>query len=486
MRRYYFLKEEVHQVNNAKEIVSLNGTVSEWAIASLMLRANYTYKDRYLVTATVRRDGSSRFGPEHRWGTFPSFSAAWRLSEENFYNKDSFMSDVKIRAGYGVTGHQNIGNYSYATAYDTGVYAFNDNSVNSLVVSRMPNPGVHWEEVHQTNIGADLGFLKNRIRLSLDLYDKNTEDMLVTMQVPVSSGYNDQAPPSVNAGKVNNKGVEISIGADIINNDELRWTADFNMSFNKNKIVSLNDSIPSYWGSVEMSGNTRVNAEGHPINSFYGHVADGLFQTPDEVNRWAVQTIGTDGTNGTAPGDLRFLDLDNNGIINDNDRTFIGNPFPVFTYALNNSFVWKNFDLSIFLQGVYGNKVYNANRIYLESMSAAQNQFATVLNRWDGVGTSNSMPRAVLGDPNKNARSSTRFIEDGSYLRVKDLTLGYTLPSQVAKKIAMSKLRIYVSAKNLFTLTNYSGFDPEIGIDGFDLGHYPVTRTYNIGFDIAF
>ncbi|MDR2058317.1 MAG: TonB-dependent receptor [Dysgonamonadaceae bacterium] len=481
-----FLKEEVHQLSNAKEVIGFDGTVSEWAIASLMLRANYSYKNRYLLTATVRHDGSSRFGSRHRWGTFPSLSAAWRLSEENFYNKDAFMSDIKIRAGYGVTGHQNIGNYSYATAYDTGVYSFNDQIVNTLVVSKMPNPNVHWEEVHQTNVGADLGFLKNRFRLSLDLYDKNTKDMLVAMQVPVSSGYDDTNPPSINAGKVNNKGIEISVGADIINGNEFKWTADFNMSLNKNKIVSLNDSIPSYWGSVEMSGNSRVNAEGHPINSFYGHVADGLFQTSDEINRWAVQVVGTNSTNGTAPGDIRFLDLDNNGVIDDNDRTYIGNPFPVFTYALGNSFTWKNFDLSIFLQGIYGNKVYNANRIYLEAMSAAQNQFATVLDRWYDEGTSNVIPRAVLGDPNKNNRSSTRFIEDGSYLRIKDLTLGYTFPSVFTKKLVINNLRIYFSCKNLLTLTKYSGFDPEIGVDGFDLGHYPVTRMYNIGFDVTF
>jgi len=481
-----FLKDEVHQVDNAKTIVGFGGNVSDWAIASFMARVNYTYNDRYLFTATIREDGSSRFGPRHRWGTFPSFAAAWRLSEEDFYNRESFLSDIKIRAGYGVTGQQNIGNYSFSTGYDTGVYTFNDNVVSSLVVSRMPNPNVHWEEVHQTNLGADLGFLKNRLRLTLDVYDKNTQDMLVAMQVPVSSGYNDEAPPSINAGKVNNKGLEISVSADILKSSDLHWTTDFNISFNKNKIISLNDSIPSLWGSVEMSGNTRINAEGHPIGSFYGHVADGLFQTASEVNNWAVQVVGTNSTNGTAPGDLRFLDLDNNGVIDDNDRTFIGNPFPIFTYAFGNTLTWNNFDVSLFLQGIYGNKVYNANRIYLEAMSAAQNQYATVLDRWSGEGTSNVMPRAVLGDPNKNNRSSTRFIESGSYLRIKDLTLGYTLPTKLTRKAAIDNLRIYFTGKNLLTLTNYSGFDPEMGLGGFDLGINPPTRMYNVGIDITF
>jgi TonB-linked SusC/RagA family outer membrane protein len=481
-----FLKDEIQQVDNAKEISSFRGSGSEWAIASFMLRANYAYADRYLLTATVRRDGSSRFGPKHRWGTFPSFSAAWRLSEESFYDKNWVVSDVKIRAGYGITGNQNIGDYSFASAYNTGVYTFNGNVVNSLVAHKMPNPSVHWEEVRQTNIGADVGFFKNSVRLSFDLYNKNTEDMLVKMSVPVSSGYDDQDVPMINAGKVNNKGIELNLSADIFSQKDFQWTADFNIAFNKNKIISLNSDVPDYYGGVEMSGNTRVNAEGHPIGSFYGHVANGLFQTQGEVDNWAIQTVGTNSTNSTAAGDIRFLDLDNSGVIDDDDRTFIGNPMPDLTYALNNSLSYKGFDLSIFFQGIYGNDVFNANRMYLEAMSAAQNQMATVLDRWTVEGSSNSMPRAVLGDPNKNVRSSSRFIEDGSYLRLKDLTLGYTLPASIAKKIAMNNLRVYFSCKNLFTITNYSGFDPEIGVNGFDLGHYPVTRMFSVGIDIKF
>jgi hypothetical protein len=258
------------------------------------------------------------------------------------------------------------------------------------------------------------------------------------------------------------------------------------MAFNKNKIVSLNSGVPDYYGSIEMAGNTRINTEGHPIGSFYGYVANGLFQQQQDVDDWAVQIVGTSSVNGTAPGDIRFLDLDNNGVIDENDRTFIGNPAPNCTFALNNTLTYKHFDLSIFLQGIYGNDVFNANRIYLESMSSAQNQMITTLNRWQGEGTSNTIPRAVHLDPNSNTRSSSRFIEDASYLRLKDVTLGYVLPEKIAKKIALDNLRLYVSCKNLFTVTNYTGFDPEVGIDGFDLGHYPVTQTFNIGIDIKF
>lgn len=476
-----FLKDETNQLSNASNILSLTGSGSEWAIASFMFRANYSYKNRYLVTATVRRDGSSRFGANHRWGTFPSFSAAWRLSDEEWFDKDSWISDVKIRAGYGVTGNQSIGDYSFASSYNTGVYGFNGRKVNTLVAYRMPNPNVHWEEVQQTNLGADLGFLKNRIRLTLDFYNKNTNDMLVPMEVPVSSGYSDEDVPSINAGSVNNKGFEVVLSGDIFDSKDFTWTSDFNISYNKNRIISLNSSTPTYYGSVEMSGNTRVNMEGYPVGSFYGFVMDGIFQNQDEVDNWAVQVGGS-----TAPGDIKFKDLDNTGIIDDNDRTIIGNPFPDFMFSLNNSLRYKNLDAEIFLQGVTGNDVYNANRIYQEGMSVAYNQYATVLNRWTVEGASNTMPRAIYSDPNKNVRSSTRFIEDGSYLRLKTLSIGYTLPKNLLGKAGLSDVRLFLTGQNLLTLTNYSGFDPEVGLSGFDMGTYPMTRSYSFGIDVNF
>jgi len=476
-----FLKDEVNQLSNASEILSFTGSGSEWSLASFMFRANYSYQNRYLFTATVRKDGSSRFGANNRWGTFPSFSAAWRIDQEDWFAKDSWFSDAKARFGYGVTGNQSIGNYSFASSYNTGVYEFNGTTVSTLVANKMPNPDVHWEEVHQYNLGVDLGFLKNRIRLSIDAYDKETKDMLVPMDVPVSSGYSDEDVPYINAGSVSNKGLEMTLSADVFNRTDFSWTSNFNISFNKNEIISLNSSTPTYYGSVEMSGNTRVNKEGCPVGSFYGYVMDGIFQTQEEVDNWAVQVAGS-----TAPGDIKFKDLDNNGVIDDNDRTVIGNPFPDFTYAFDNTLKYKNFDMEIFFQGVYGNDVYNANRIYQEGMSVAYNQYATVLNRWTGEGTSNIMPRAIYSDPNKNVRSSTRFIEDGSYLRLKNLTLGYTLPESISKKAFMNGVRFFLSCQNLFTLSNYSGFDPEVDISGFDLGNYPVTRTYSFGIDVNF
>lgn len=467
-----FLKDEVNQLKNATNIKSFTGSGSEWALVSFMFRANYSYADRYYATVTVREDASSRFGANNRWGTFPSFSLAWRLSNESWFNRHGFVSDLKLRAGYGVTGNQNIGNYTFASTFNTGLYVFNGEPVSTLVANKMPNPNVHWEEVKQFNIGVDLGFLENRLRLSVDAYDKNTDDMLVAMAVPVSSGYSDIDVPYINAGKVNNKGIEVTLSADIFSRKDFNWTSDFNITFNKNKIVSLNSDTPMYYGSVEMLGNTRVNMEGYPIGSFFGNVMGGIFQNQAEVDNWAVQVAG-----GTAPGDIKFLDLNSDGVIDDYDRTIIGNPNPDFFFSWNNRLTYKNFDLELFLQGVCGNEVYNANRIYLEGMSVAFNQYATVLNRWTGEGTSNDMPRTVYGDPNKNLRSSNRFVEDGSYLRIKNLSLGYTLPKG---------FRVYLSCQNLFTLTNYSGFDPEVGIEGYDLGNYPVTRTISLGLDITF
>lgn len=474
-----FLRDENNQLDNGTEIKSLNGNTSEWALLSFMARANYSYADKYLLTATVRRDGSSRFGEGNKWGTFPSFSAAWRISEESWFKKSTLLGDIKLRAGYGVTGNQNIGNYSFSSVYNTGVYTFNGNTVSTLVAHKMPNPGVRWEEVQQTNIGVDLGLFNQRVNLSLDAYIKNTNDMLVPMAVPISTGYSDEDRPDVNAGKVQNKGIELTLMTQNFKGT-FEWNTRFNVSYNTNKIKDLNSDTPMFMNTIEMS-NVTIQAVSHPINSFYGFVTDGIFQNDEEVDKHAVQVVG-----GTAPGDIRFKDLDNNGVIDDNDRTYIGNPTPNWMFSMDNSLSYKGFDLAIFLQGVAGNDIYNANRIWQEGMSIPQNQTTEVLNRWTGEGTSNVMPRAVYGDPNKNTRHSDRFIEDGSYLRIKNLTLGYTLPKHIVKKAMMNNARIYISCENLYTFTSYSGFDPEVGLNGIDLSVYPLTRTYSIGLNINF
>src|SRR5690606_21859654 len=261
--------------------------------------------------------------------------------------------------------------------------------------------------------------------------------------------------------------------------------SSFNISFNQNRILRLNDTIPMYTGSIGLNQNLSIqHPGGYPVNEFYGFVTNGIFQNQAEVDAYAVQVPGNDPYNRTSPGDIKFKDLNNDGVINDDDRTFLGSPNPSVIFALNNTFTFKGFDLSVFLQGVAGNKIFNANRIYTEGMAVAYNQTKEVLKRWSGEGTSNTMPRAVYNDPNKNTRVSDRYIEDGSYLRVKNVTLGYTLPA--TRTGVLQSMRIYLSAVNLFTFTKYSGFDPEVGINGIDLNVYPVTKTISAGIQLTF
>ena len=477
-----FLSDQQNQLSKGLENPTVGGTMNDWAILSFIGRLNYTYADKYLLTATVRRDGSSRFSKENRWGTFPSFSLAWRASNESFFPKNDYVNDVKLRVGYGMTGNQGgIDNYAYFTKLRTGQYVFNNNLVSTLYPHIMPNPNVKWETVEQFNGGIDLSLLKNRLNLTFDAYIKNTSDMLVPMAVSVSSGYSDINVPSINAGKVQNKGVELTVSSVNVNKKDFQWNTDVNVSFNRNKIVKMNDGVPLFTGFEAFLTKLQILSEGHPVNSFYGYVMNGLFQNQAEVDNYATQV-----ENGTAPGDVKFRDLNNDGVINADDRTYIGNPFPEWTFSMNNNFNYKNIDLQIFLQGVAGNDIYNANRIWQEGMSVPQNQIAKVKDRWTGEGTSNSIPRAIYGDPNQNARHSTRFVEDGSYLRIKNVTLGYTLPKEVTQKFHTDMLRIYLSCQNLYTFTKYSGMDPELGTGGVDGGTYPVTRTVSFGLNVQF
>ena len=476
-----FLSDKNNQLSNGLQNPTIGGTMNDWSIFSLIGRLNYTYDDKYLLTATIRRDGSSRFSEENRWGTFPSFSLAWRISKEPFFKENKWINDAKIRVGYGLTGNQEgIDNYAYFTRLRTGQYVFNNKVVPTLYPHVMPNPNVKWETVEQYNAGIDLTLIDKRLNLIFDAYLKNTRDMLVPMSVPLTTGYSDTDVPSVNAGQVENKGLELTLASQNVKG-EFEWNTDFNISFNKNEIVKMNDGTPLFTGPEYRLTKPQINAEGHPVNSFYGYVTNGIFQNQAEVDNYATQVPG-----GTSPGDIKFKDLNNDGVINADDRTYIGNPFPEWTFSMNNTFAYKNFDLQIFLQGVYGNDILNANRVWQEGMSVPQNQTKRVLNRWTGEGTSNTVPRAVYSDPNDNVRNSNRFIEDGSYLRIKNVTLGYTLPKDVTERIFFSTVRLYASCQNLFTFTNYSGFDPEVGTSGVDLGTYPVTRTMSFGLNLQF
>jgi TonB-linked SusC/RagA family outer membrane protein len=490
--RYNFLNASVQgfasqltqQMSNGTLMPTVGGNTSSWSLFSYMGRANYAFRGKYMATATLRRDGSSRFGDGNKWGTFPSVSLAWRISDESFMKQFEFLSDMKIRAGFGVTGNQEIGNYTFASALQTIKYTFNGQVVTAVVPTVMPNPNVQWEEQQQSNIGIDATFFKHRLEVMLDAYIKNTEKMLVPMSVPVSTGYSDVYVSSINAGKMQNKGIELTLNSHNLTGP-FSWTTSLNFSFNRNEVVDLNDTVPMTSGSIGLNYNLALIQSGYPINMFYGFVTDGIFQNQEEVDNHAIQVPGNDPYNRTSPGDIRFKDMNNDGVINDNDRVMLGNPNPKIMFALGNTFGYKNFDLTIFLQGVAGNQILNANRIWAEAMSVAQNQTLATLDRWTGEGTSNSVPRAVFNDPNKNTRPSDRFIEDGDYLRIKSLILGYTIPEGLLSRYKVKSLRVYASAFNLYTFTKYTGFDPEVGTSGIDNSVYPVTGTYSLGINIG-
>ncbi|MDY6191487.1 MAG: TonB-dependent receptor [Bacteroides uniformis] len=475
-----FMFDNVHEMDNGEEMYAIGGNETEWALLSYMARVNYSYEDRYLLTATIRRDGSSRFGKKHRWGTFPSVSVAWRASQEKWFPKNDYINDLKVRAGYGVTGSQaSVGNYSYLASYNTSVYPFGISSGNqtALVSSTLANPYIHWEEVAQTNIGFDASLFNSRVMFSFDAYLKETRDMLVKASIPITSGFEDTTTTYTNAGKVRNQGIEMSLHT-INLTGELGWETNLTATYNKNKIKDLNSDVPYYINQINNSYVTML-AKDYPINVFYGYVTDGIFQNQSEVNTHAVQP-------GAEPGDIRFRDLNNDGVINDSDRTVIGNPNPSWLFSMNNSLSYKGFELSVFLQGIAGNKIYNANNIDNTGMAAAYNQTTDVLKRWQGEGTSNSMPRAVFGAPNQNTRVSDRFVENGSYLRLKNITLSYTFPKQWLQKAQIENARLSLSCENVATITGYSGFDPEVGINGIGQNRYPISRTFSLGLNFNF
>ena len=475
-----FISEEARQLSNGLLQPTLGGNKSDWSLLSFMSRVTYGYDNRYLITATFRADGSSRFSKKNRWGYFPSVALAWRMSEEHWFKKTFWLTDFKLRAGYGLTGNQaSVGNYAYASQLQTVQYVFGGKQAAGLAPWVLPNPNVRWETVEQYNVGMDLALFDQRLHATIDGYIKNTNDMLVPMSVPISSGYSDEAVPSINAGRMRNMGIEVSLNSMNIKKTNFTWTTTVNFAYNHNRILSLNGDVPMYF-------DCNIHAVGHPVAAFYGYVTDGIFQSQEEVDAHAIQTVGSDKFTSTQPGDIRFKDLNNDGVINEEDRTFLGSPTPSWTFSMNNRFEFYGVDVEIYLQGAAGNKIYNGNRATLEAMSVAQNQMTTVLDRWRPDCPSTTMPRAVFSDPNKNNRTSDRFLEPGDYLRLKSITVGYTLPKHLTQKAKMDEVRFSVSGQNLYTITRYTGLDPEVGGSGIDGNVYPLTRNFTFGLNIMF
>jgi TonB-linked SusC/RagA family outer membrane protein len=503
------------------------------AMASFFTRETLNWDNRYLLTYTYRYDGSSNFGPNKRWAGFHSFAGAWRFTNEKFFQgTQEWLSNGKLRAGWGQTGNSNISGFLWgsplSSTIDTGF-----GIATSRRPTQIPNEDIQWESQEQTNVGLDLGFFKNRLNLVLDVYNKESKDMLMSLQLPTymgtgGNGGNSLSAPMGNYGDIRNQGLEITVSGTPINNHDFSWDSEVQISFNRNKLIALqgtaNANIVGYgqWGGTSSDLVTLTNI-GESLYNFYGYVVEGVYQDLEDIqNSPTPESYPSDGVfnrNTTVwPGDLKFKDINGDGKIDENDRTNIGSPLPKFTYGWTNTFRYKNLDLSIFLNGTYGNKVMNYMAIKLTRMNSAWgNQLASVNDRaqlvaidpnkvyadgtnWyddiTNVKVANSdtkTPRATTANPNGNDRISDRYIEDGSYLRIKNITLGYTFNKETLKRLRIENLRVYCNIQNLATFTKYTGYDPEIGVStaqsnvyGLDNGRYPSPTTYSLGLSISF
>ncbi len=451
-------------------------------------RVSYDFGSRYMVQATVRRDGSSRFGANHKWATFPSFSAGWNITNEPFLEtRPQWWTNTKVRVSWGKNGNEAIGDFAYTVLTQGGNNFYfgpeGSSQTYGSKASGIANPDLKWEESTQTDVGLDLGFMSNSLQFTIDWYKKRTTGMLMTMMTP---SYLGETAPIGNVGTMDNTGVEM----------DLRWAHSFgefevnlggNLSYNKNKLVNLGNA--EGWRSEVSNGTAgdiarSMNGEVFPF--FYGYKTAGVIQNQAEADAYNAKYGLTSGQASwyAKPGDVIFVDTNNDGTINDNDRTKIGKGLPDWTYGFNVGLGWKGLQLTAYFQGVWGNQIYDAS---LRSDTPAKNLPAWMLNRWTGEGTSNSIPIYRIGDA-RNWQSSDLYVHDGAYLRMSNLTLSYTLPSSLTRKIGIDNFRVFVMGENLFTATKYYGFTPEIGDGtniGIDYGNYPEARTFSVGFNIS-
>ncbi len=468
------------------------GGVGENSLLSYFGRVNYDFVGKYQIGATMRVDGSSNFGVNNRYGYFPSVSAGWIVSEEAFLSSVEAINFLKVRASWGRNGNQRIPAFQYISLISTGTngngnggsYSYHFGPGQEIVTgsapSVRPNPDIQWETSTQFDIGIDVGLLNDKLYFTADYYVKTTEDMLVNIP---ALGHVGALNAFVNAGTVRNTGLELS-GEFRQLEGAWTWSLGGNIAFLTNELTSLgNGGTPIPTGFLQQANGFVARTDiGNPIGSFYGFETDGIFQDAEEVANHAFQSAKT------APGDLRYVDQNGDDVINDLDRTYIGNPTPDFTYGMTGNLAYGGFDLSVFVQGVQGNDIYRGfTRLDFENVNVPVSR----LNRWTGPGTSDTEPRVVVGDPNQNARVSDYFIEDGSFLRIKTVQLGYKLPTIVTQALRVKQVRAYVSGQNVFTFTQYSGLDPEIGTRGaleigIDRGFYPQPRIWLGGIDITF
>lgn len=473
-----FLPTDVSQTYNAAETGINKRFVSYFA------RVNYEFDNRGYFGFSLRRDGTSNFAPGRKFATFPAFSAAWRLSQEPFLKNVKWINELKVRASFGYTGNPDVAANAYIQSINQSFqYTFGNSSGSGGIVpaaapSRTYNPNIRWEKNEQFDFGVDAALFDSRLNVALDLYQRRSIDLILYVAPPLVSGTYESVP--FNTGTMRNRGIDLTLSGKVLSGKQVNWTANAVFSTYKNKVVSLGLSAPIDNGFTRIVGGSRRVEAGFPVDYFYGFVTDGIFQNYAEIQAHAAQSPGLDPTTSTAPGDIRFKDLNGDGIINDKDRTNIGNFNPTFTYGLTNTVTFRQFELTCFIQGSQGNKVLNFTRWYTEGGVSNGNYSNAVIDRWNGPGSSNSMPRMVLNDPNGNNRVSDRFVEDASYLRIKNLRLAYNVPAKWAAKAFLKRAQVYGSIQNLLTLTNYSGMDPEVG-GGVDIGFYPQARTFLIG-----
>ena len=490
---------DLKTLNNASNTF-VQTLIGENSLISYLGRVNYDYKGKYLLSGAIRRDGLSVWAPGKKWATFPSGSIGWRIDQEEFMKSQTKISELKLRAGYGLTGLNGtiLGNTPWLVGVNSNsaYYPFGNtlNSGPASSIQRLGNKDLEWEKTKQINIGLDFGLLSNKFTLSAEYYKRKTDNLILAVPLPPSMGYL-TSTVNQNVASMENTGVELQLGF----NDregEFKWNATGNLSIITNKVLSLASGVPNIeaGSDVDLSEGYNITntAPGHAIQSYYGWVVEGIFQDSADIKKHATQTAGT------GPGDLKFKDLNNDGVIDNKDRTFLGSFIPKFTYSFNVGANYKNFDASLFFQGVQGNKIYNALRATTEGMVRFFNAGTRVLNAWTPTNTNTDVPRAVSSDPNQNARPSTRFLEDGSYLRLKNVMLGYSLSEKSLQSITkgvVKNFRIYVSAQNILTFTKYTGYDPEVGnrapgssslTNGIDYAVYPQPKAYQIGIQVNF
>lgn len=466
-----FASDAITTPSGGAEIMSASAWKSERSNASFLSRINYSYADKYLITANFRADGSSVFGPDQRWGYFPSFSLGWRVSNEKFFGENTFVNDLKIRAGWGVVGNDNIDAYSYFGRVGTGAnYPIGGAAQPGTYPASIENLELKWEEAEQTNIGIDVSLFNNRVSLTADAYIKKTKDLLLNAPLPTSTGFDSATR---NIGEIENKGLEFALNTSNIETENLSWNTGFNISFNLNEVVDLVGKELLQGGITGGRGEPSLVREGEPLGTLYGYVFGGV---------------------DPATGDAYYIDVNGESTFapKPEDRTIIGDANPDFYYGLTNSINYKGFGLFVFLQGTQGNDMLNVTRIETEGMIDPKNQSFAVVNRWRQPGDITNIPRASWSNSD-NSRVSTRFIEDGSYLRFKTITLSYDLSQNILDKLGITSLKIYGTGENIFTITNYSGFDPEVNayggsntIQGIDFGTYPQTRNLILGINVTF